>query len=83
VFDHEETIKQPEDDGGNGKEIKRDDHFPMVAQKRKPAFRRVSTTVHPSQVLRHRSFGYDKAELLNFAVDSRRPPAPGSRPACV
>src|SRR5215469_8721493 len=74
VFDHEETIKQPEGHGGNGKKIKRNDHFPMVPQKCKPAFRRVAVTVHPSQVSRHRSFGYDKAELLNFAVDPRRSP---------
>jgi hypothetical protein len=31
-------------------------------------------TAHPSEISCHRSFGYDKAELPNFAVDSRRSP---------
>src|SRR5215471_14576980 len=74
VFDHEETAKRPGGNGGNGKEIERDDHFPMVPQKSKPALCRAGATAQPLEISCHRSFGYDKAELLNFAVDSRRSP---------
>ena len=74
VFDDEETVKQPEGYGGHCEEVKRNDHFSMVPQKRKPTLCSIAAAVYSSQVSRHSSFRYDETQFLNFAVDPRRSP---------
>jgi hypothetical protein len=45
VFDHEETLEQTEGGGGHCEEVKRNDHFSVVLQKRKPLPGRVAASV--------------------------------------
>jgi hypothetical protein len=74
VFDHKEAVKQPECHSGHGEEVKGDNCFPMIPQKRKPLLTRITASAGSSQVSRHRSFRYDETQFLNLAVDSRRSP---------
>jgi hypothetical protein len=74
VFDHEEAVKHPEGQGGNGEEVKRNCYFTMIPQKRKPMFRGIVMAVYAPQISRHRSLGYNEAQFLKFPVNARRSP---------
>jgi len=74
VFDDKEAVKQPKRCGRHGKEVERNSDLLMVLQKRKPLLTRIAAPAQTTQVSRDRSFGYDEAQFLYFAMDPRRSP---------
>ena len=74
VFDNEEAVKQAEGNRGYREEVKRNSHFTMILQKGEPLLSRVAAPAHSSKVSSHRSFGYDEAQFLNFALNPRSSP---------
>src|SRR5665213_553818 len=74
MTDDEEAVENTEGQRWNGEEIHCGDSLPMIAEKRKPAFRKFRISrrfAHPSG---DGSFGNIKAEYEKLTVDSGRAP---------
>ena len=63
VRDDKKAIEQLEGHRRHGEEVEGDDHFAVVAEKRKPPLTRVSWSPHSLQIARHTAFGEDEAEF--------------------
>jgi hypothetical protein len=75
VPDHEEAVKQPEGQGGHGKEVHGGEEFPMIGEEGEPAFGRIAAAwLQPSKIPGDGRFGDIEAEFQQFAVDLRRAP---------
>jgi hypothetical protein len=74
VFDNEQTVQEPKRQCRDGKEVDSNDGLTMVREEGKPALAGIAAASKSSQVSGDRTFGHDKAELQQFAVNLRCSP---------
>lgn len=74
VLDDEQTIEQLESHGRHSKEIHRYDSLTVVLEERQPTLIGVPASPHSAQIPSHASFGNDKAQFLEFSMNSRSTP---------
>src|SRR5580658_8368999 len=77
VLDHKQAIEHNKRQCGNGKEVKRRDHFAMVVEECCPALRfaPVGVKLQPTQISRYGGLRNIQPQLEQFAVNTRCPPA--------
>src|SRR3982074_2133811 len=70
VFDYKEAIKHTKRQCRNGKEVKRRDHFAMVAEESQPAlgFALIVVTLQPVQISGYGRLGNLEPQLVQFAM---------------